>query len=166
MLWFLTPEPWQTTLSSILPTLHRLLPQPLLILLPSPEALIFSRLDWTLKAGEIRDVATRNAIKRTRWHEWAWHEQTTEGQGDTREDILFDNNDEWIKGKRGRGGSPQAIAAEPKTCCVPPAPSLFWKQAAVHGFSPPLFRLTVSSAPSCVVNTLQRGGLLLTKQTK
>lgn len=71
-----------------------------------------------------------------------------EGQGDTREDILFNNNDEWINGKEGRGGSPQAIAAKQETCCVPPAPSLSWKQTTVHGFSPPLISLTVSTSPS------------------
>lgn len=91
-----------------------------------------------------------------------------EGQGDTREDVLFNSNDEWIKGEERRGGSPRAIAAEPGTRCVPPAPSLFWKQTAVRGFSPrrSFISLTATTSPSCVVNTHQRGGLLLTKQTE
>lgn len=91
-----------------------------------------------------------------------------EGQGDTREDVLFNSNDEWIKEEERRGGSPRAIAAEPGTHCVPPAPSLFWKQTAVRGFSPrrSFISLTATTSRSCVVNTHQRGGLLLTKQTE
>lgn len=50
----------------------------------------------------------------------------------------------------------------------PPASSLFWKQTAVRGFSPrrSFISLTATTSPSCVVNTHQRGGLLLTKQTE
>lgn len=108
---------------------------------PPPEAFISLQtwLDFEGQ-GDKRQSLVRNAVKRTLWHERARHEQTTKVRATHKRDTLFNNNnhDKWIKAKEGRGGS-----------------------AAVRGSPPSLISPAV-----CVVNTQQRGGPLLTKQTQ